>query len=393
MEPADFAFLISDAGHRWLRTVDLTAHDHLWWASELRSHLNAGQVHAVLETVLLRQRAASKFERAAELFFTRDGLEQATGDQLAAYRAKKIRAVIGAGRIADLGCGIGGDAMALAVGGPVVGLDRDFIRLRMAQVNHHRLGLGARFMPLQCDLTQFPPLPVDALFFDPARRDSAGRRFFSTADYQPSLQILERWKSETAHHAVKISPGIDYRELPPVSVAEAEFIAVDGGLKECVLWYGGLKSEAARRATILPGEHTLIQKRGAAEVELPVGRPANYLLEPDPAVIRAHLVGNLGKQLGGWLISPDIAYLTFDQPVNTPLGTLFAIDSWFPFQLKRLKKYVREHNLGVVEVKKRGSPIDPNEMARMLRGRGDQAATVFLTRVQGEPAVLVGRRI
>ncbi len=389
MDLAEFKFLLRD-GRRWLDEVDFAAHDHLWWASELRRHLTPGQVNAVLETVQLREKGARKFSRASQMYFTRDALEQASGESIASYRASRIR-VVNPRRVADLGCGIGGDALALAAHFPVIGLDRDLVRLQMARANHDVYGLMANFDAVQTDLLTQPPLPVEALFFDPARRDTHGRRFFHLHQYRPPLSILDRWRVRTPHQAVKISPGVAYDELP--EAAEAEFISVQGELKECVLWFGGLRSDAARRATLLPGEHTLKIDRTEQPIDLPVSAPGKYLLEPDPAVIRAHLVGELGKRLDGRLISAKIAYLTMDTLSETPFGRLFAVETWFPFQLKRLKRFVREQGIGRVEVKKRGSPLDPNQLEKVLRGKGSRLATIFLTQVKGEPAVIVAHRL
>ena len=62
---------------------------------------------AGLALVDLRQRAAVKFARAGEMFFDREGLEMATREEVARYRAWRLRE---AGDVADLCCGIGGDA-------------------------------------------------------------------------------------------------------------------------------------------------------------------------------------------------------------------------------------------------------------------------------------------
>jgi len=42
----------------------------------------------------------------------------------------------------------------------------------------------------------------------------------------------------------------------------------------------------------------------------PLRPPAAYLFEPDPAVLRAGLVRDLGEQLSAAQLDPDIAYLT-----------------------------------------------------------------------------------
>ena len=65
----------------------------------------------------LRARARAKFGEAADrLYFTADGLEQATRSRWPPAGPRRF-AQAAVRRIADLGCGIGGDLLPLA--GPV----------------------------------------------------------------------------------------------------------------------------------------------------------------------------------------------------------------------------------------------------------------------------------
>lgn len=368
----------------------LNEQSHLAVATRLRQHLTPDQTHAVLETVLLRDKAASKFSRAHQMYFTRDGLEQASGELIAAYRAARF-AQAGRRRIADLGCGIGGDAFALTAVGEVWGIDKDRVRLRLAQKNMGEN--GERFTAVQADLTEWMPSPqFDALFFDPARRDEQGRRLFSVADYQPPLSFWEAWRQVVPHTAVKISPGVAYEELPPAEEAEAEFISVAGGVKECLLWTGALHSGVARRATILPQGVSLTT--AVEPPPIPCSAPKAFLYEPDGAVIRAHLVETVAVQLNAHKLSDDIAYLTSDQWQTTPFARGFVVWDWFPFQLKRLRHYLRAQGVGRVVVKKRGSPLEPDWVRQQLRlkggKKGEKEAVVFLTQFNHDPIVIVG---
>ena len=171
---------------------------------------------------------------------------------------------------------------------------------------------------------------------------------------------------------------------------EVEFISVKGSVREGVLWFGELRSPAGRRATLLPGGDTLTDEKPA---EVAVTAPLAYLYEPDGAVIRAHLVEQLGQRLDATKIDPDIAYLTADHKRSTPYARCYALDDYLPFNLKRLRGYLRQHNVGRITVKKRGSPLDPDELRQRLRLAGEEHRVIFLTRVKGEPAVLIGRAV
>ena len=395
MRPEEFHFLLSPDGQAALAELAAappTPDSHMAVAARWRERLGPERAQAALETALLRQRAAGKFARAAEMFFTRAGLEQATAEPVAAHRAARFAAA-GARTVADLGCGIGGDALALAAtGAAVAGVDLDLVRLMMAAANADAYGLAERFLPIQADLRHLPPLPAEAFFFDPARRAGGGargapsRRLHSVADYQPPLSLIDAWRPVVPRGAVKVSPGIDYAELPPS--VEAEFVSLGGEVKEAVLWYGELRT-AARRATLLPGGHTL---SGDNDEVAPVAAPQAYLYEPDGAVIRAHLVGLLAGQLEAALIDPQIAYLTADALRPTPFARAYAIDDAFPFQLKRLRAYLRQRGVGQVTIKKRGSPLEPDALRQALRLRGENEAVLFLTQVAGRHTVLIGAR-
>lgn len=394
MRPDDVAFVLSAQGRSVvdeLTAEPLSPDALLSTATQLRKHLGAGQAAAALEMALLRQRAARKFSRAERMFFTRSGLEQATAERVATHRAGRFAAA-GMATIADLGCGLGGDALALAGSGAnVVAIDKEWAHAAFAGENADAYGVGERVHPVLADLTALSPLPVAAFFFDPARRTATGphlapsRRLRSVETYQPPLSLIDAWRPTVPHGAVKVSPGIDYAELPPD--AEAEFISLDGDVREAVLWYGDLRAKAARRATLLPGDHTLTDLNPAQTETGPV-QP--YLYEPDGAVIRAHLVGQVAYLLGARLIDPEIAYLTTATAQQTPFARAFRIEDHFPFQLKQLRSYLRERDVGALTIKKRGSPLDVDELRQALRLRGSAHRTVFLTQVMGQHAVLVG---
>lgn len=347
---------------------------------------------AALETAILRGEAAGKFPQAEELFFTREALEQATPAPVSAYRSKRYDPF---DYLVDLGCSIGADSRALAAHAPTLGLDRDLLRLAMARANLHAWAPPHLVQLIQTDLTS--PLPVTAraeiaLFCDPSRREG-GRRVHSVRKYRPALTVIQAWLPRFPALGVKISPGVNLSEIEAYP-AEVEFISLGGELKEATLWFGPLRS-ARRRATLLPGEHTLAADTPFDEpARNPLSEPRAYLYEPDPAVLRAGLVTDLGERLQAAQLDPSIAYLTADQFQPTPFARAWAVEDWFPFQLKRLRAYLRDRGVDRVVVKKRGSPLQPEALIRALRlpgGGGDGALekTLFLTQLRGAPVVLV----
>ncbi len=400
MELTSFRDLLTPAGQEVLAAAEAhqpVERDFLPHFQQLSRRFPRQLAQAALETAILRLEAAAKFPSAGRMYFTRESLEQATSFAVSSYRAVRYRPYA---RIADLGCSIGGDTLALAESGLTLGLDRDPLRLALAAANLHALGLAEKVSFAQAELTEPLSLASDAslaLFFDPARR-TEGRRVFSIKAYQPPLHVVQEWARRFPAIGVKISPGVRMDEVDAYP-AEVEFISLRGELKEAVLWLGPLRT-AHRRASVLKAASgadrateiaTLFADApsGQDRERLPLRAPDAYLYEPDPAVLRAGLVAQLGHQLEGAQLDPDIAYLTADHQVTTPFARSWPVEDWFPFGLKRLRAYLRQRNVGRVTVKKRGSPLVPEELIRKLRLEGAEERVVFLTHLQGKPIVIV----
>ncbi|MGA5416947.1 THUMP-like domain-containing protein [Streptomyces pseudogriseolus] len=388
----DLAPLLTPEGRALLDEVRDTDPAHeLAVATRLRRDHPAELVSAALGQARLRQRAVAKFgaEDAARMFFTPNGVEQSTRRSVAAYRAERLRAA-GVRSVADLCCGIGGDAIALARAGiRVLAVDRDPQTAAAARANAEALGLANLIEVREADVTEVDTSGYDAVFVDPARRSSKRGRIFDPEAYSPPLS----WAVSTAlgasrAAALKIAPGIPHEAVP--AEAEAEWISDGGDVKEAVLWFG--TAPGTIRATLLPGPHTLVS-RGLPDPEVrPVGR---YLYEPDGAVVRSHLVAEVAETLDGGLIDPTIAYVTTDTLTPTPYATAYEITDRLPFNLKKLKALLREREVGVLTVKKRGSAVEPEELRRkaLPKPHGTASVTVFLTRVAGAPTMLLGHPV
>ncbi|MDX3356583.1 methyltransferase domain-containing protein [Streptomyces sp. ME01-24h] len=379
-----FSALLTDEGQSLLASLrDYDPAAELSTATRLRREHDAGLVAAALTQARLRQRAAAKFgEDAHRMYFTPDGFEQSTRASVGRHRAERF-AALGVRRLADLCCGIGGDAIALARAGvEVLAVDRSPLTCAVARANAEALGLAGLIEVRCADVTETAVDGWDAVFADPARRGGRGRVFDPEA-YSPPLSWAVAAARKAPLAALKVAPGIPHEAVP--EDAEAEWVSDHGDVKEAVLWFG--TAPGARRATLLPSGATL-PAAGLPDPEVrPVGR---WLYEPDGAVIRAHLVADVAARVGGGLIDPTIAYVTSDEPHTTPYATGYEITDVLPFNLKRLKALLREREVGVLTVKKRGSAVEPEEVRRRVKPQGPNAATVFLTRVAGAPSMLLG---
>ena len=393
MDLESFRQLLSPTGQEALAAaceLQPREEDFLAHYTALSRRFSAELARPALEIAILRNEAARKFPFAGRLYLTREALEQASSWQVASHRARRYR---GFAHLLDLGCSVGSDTLALSQVAPVTGIDLDPLRLAMAQANLKALPLAGQAGFIQADLTDdlplsLPPLTT-ALFFDPARR-THGRRIYSVRAYQPPLSRIHAWLQGYPALGVKISPGVKLDELVGYD-AEVEFISLNGELKEAMLWFGPLK-RAGYRATLLP-EGQALTDADLPGTPLPLDAPRGYLYEPDPAVLRAGLVAALGSRLGAAQLDPDIAYLTGDQRRDTPFARVWAVEAWFPFQLKRLRAYLRERGVGQVVVKKRGSPLEPEALITSLKLSGDEARTIFLTHLRGKPIVVIAQEL
>ncbi|WP_340558778.1 THUMP-like domain-containing protein [Streptomyces sp. GSL17-111] len=384
-----FRALLTDEGAELLELLrDHDPADELALATRLRRDHPAALVSAALGQARLRQRAVAKFgpEDAARMYFTPDGVEQATRSGVAAYRAGRL-AGRGVRRLADLCCGIGGDAVELARAGvDVLAVDRSPLTCAVIEANAAALGLTERITVRRADVTEVDVDGYDAVFVDPARRGGRGRVFDPEA-YSPPLSWALDVARRVPHAALKIAPGVPHEALP--DDAETEWISVSGEVKEAVLWFGA-GATPGFRATLLPGGHSLL---GAGLPDPEPGPVGRYLYEPDGAVIRAHLVADVARDVDGRLLSPDIAYVTSDVLRATPYARAYEVTDVLPFHVKRLRALLREREVGVLTVKKRGSAVEPEELRRKVRLAGPNAATVFLTRVAGAPTMLLGHPV
>jgi len=384
------ARLRSPEGVNALATAaEVADRDPLVAASAVRARgVDADLAAAALTQVELRRRAVAKFGAAAgRMFFTRAGLEQATRAVVADRRAARLAAA-GVRTMADLGCGLGSDALAAARAGiSVYAVEADPLTAAMAAANAEAAGAGAagRVTVACADATTVRVEDYDAVFADPARRVAGRGRVFDPRAYSPPWDFVAGLAERVPRTVLKLAPGIGHELLPPG--AEGEWVSVDGDLVEAAFWCGPLAA-AARRATLLPGGAELV---GSGVERAPVGAVGGYLYDPDPAVVRSHLVAEFAATVGGRLADPEIAYVYADEPADTPFGRRLEITDVLPFSLKRLRALLRDRDVGRLEIRKRGSALEPDRLRRDLRLSGTEAASLVLTRVAGAPTALLCR--
>lgn len=360
----------------------------------------ADLVAAALTQSRLRAAGQEKFGPfAGAMLFTPAGLEQATRLPVAARHAARFASALGtggAGQVADLGCGIGADSMAIA------GLDLDLLAIERDELTAAVATVNLRHWP-EAEVRHADATATDlsaasgvrAAFVDPSRRSASGRRLLDPRAGSPPLSFVLALASRLPAVGMKTAPGIPRHLLP--DGCEAQWISHAGDVVEAGLWFGLAAREGVRRSALVldgaGGSAELVDDAVEDAERAPVGAVGAYVYEPDGAVIRSGLVGQVAALVDGRLLDPSIAFVTADRLTETPLAAAFAVDEVFPFALKRLRTWCRDNQVGTLTIKKRGTAVEVDQLRRQLALDGDTTATVILTRVAGRQSVIAVRPI
>lgn len=352
---------------------------------------------AVISQVMLRRDAADKLGVVADgLLLSRTGLQQASRPIVAGHRAARLAAA-GRRSFTDLGCGLGIDSLAAARAGlAVVAVEQHPTVAALARWNL-RDRRSARVV-----VGDAIAMPVDedsVAFVDPGRRtgwraDGSARRTTDPAHWQPPWPWVLGLGDRHPATVAKLAPGVPHDVIP--AGCEVEWVSVAGDLVEATVWFPGLTDTPDRRSAVLltPGadpwvpaaRHRLTGSTDSA----PDGPLGPWLLEPDPAVIRAHLIAALCERVRGRTTSPGLAYVTTDERPQTPFARAWHVQDVLPADVRGLRAALRAKGVGSVEIRTRGLDLDPARLRRDLRLRGAGApAHLAVTRVQGRPVALL----
>ena len=370
-----------------------------------RPQADPALVAAVATQERLRERARGRLGAWADALVLSDaGLQQATRADVARYRAGSLRERLGAsgGRVADLGCGLGIDALALAGAGfEVVAVELDDGTADAAIINAE--ASQGRVHVQHGDAMGFDLSECAAAFCDPARRDphgpanregTRGRRESNPEKWSPPWSWVVAL-SERVPTAAKAAPGIDPSLVP--HDAEIEWIACDGEVVEACVWFAPLAGPGGAANPPLSGRSV---HRRATEVladrfesitdadpdDPRWGSVGRVLLEPSPAVRRASLVGALATRLDLRRISVDSSWLTADEPRSSLLVASWQVVDEVPAEPRQLREHLAE--FGSVTWKTRDIGMSAVEMDHRVGHRPHRkgrAVTIAWARTTAGP--------
>lgn len=349
----------------------------------LRHRLDSERAALVLTQLDLRERARSKFTRANEMLFTRPGLEQATSESIARYRAERY---MGASHILDLCCGIGGDLIALAgLKGKTTAVDRDPVHLFLAKHNAHVYHPDAEIKPLLMDVEDVELNNLDAVFIDPARRLGSGKRTGYLSE--PSIEWSVSLAAQVVAVGIKTAPGVPRHMVP--GGWELEMIALGSDLKEAVMWSPRLARGPRRTTVIGEGQIAKLIPHAGDPVPIRDARAGDWLYDVNPAVTNAGLVEDLAREIGAERIDAEIGFLISERSIDHPMVTSWQVLEVLPWHEKRIKEALRSLDIGPIDIRRRGLPGDVPAITKRLRGKGQRRAIIAMTRMRDAPTAII----
>jgi hypothetical protein len=386
-----YRWLIGDEAEIWLQKVarDLAGQPPLPAAVRtLRTQLGTERSALVLEQVELRARAHEKFTLADRLFFTRRGLEQATDDSLANYKAHRFSDLT---EVADLCCGIGGDAMSLAQNHGVDLVDRDEAALLLAAANVERSG-GVLGNKTPGNVAASLITDAGAWHIDPDRRAS-GQRTSRVELGEPGAETIDALRSACANAAVKLAPAA---ETPQHWQAECqrEWIETRGECRQQVAWFGSLaEAPGSLTATLIDSSGEACSYTGQSDAPIHFADEVSaYLFDPSPSLLASRLAGALADALELQALAPRSLYFTGQHAIAHPHLQTFIVEQVLPLDTRQLRAWFQARGIGRLEIKKRGVDITPEALRDQLALAGENVATLILARVGDQAKAIVCRR-
>jgi len=354
------------------------------------------EIEKLLEVVHLRIKGKKKFPRAHQMKFNRDGLAQASSKHVAEYRTWKMRQKLGeVQKSLDVGGGIGGDTIAMALRWKVLSVERNPITMEMLKHNVQVYNanknvdfiLGDILKLLDDSEFQKKLEDINCIFFDPSRR-AKGKRTVKIEEYEPHLSLVEKLKHFSQNICVKIAPGVDLSRIK--YDCDIEVISYKGEVKEVVLWFGKFKTSSDKKvilATKLPEKITWIQK--SKRYNVPVSEPKDFIYEPDPAFIKAHLISDIAEMYDLSQLHKKIAYLTSDSFIDIPILKCYHVLTYETLDYSSINNSLSTLDIGNVDLKARGISVDLKSIQKSIHGNGRKKGLLILTKVLNKPSAII----
>jgi hypothetical protein len=371
----------------------------------LRAHAESDiPVRACIEQIVCRRKALHKLPSLSTTPFLYEplALQQCSGESTARYKA----GILKGSALADLCGGLGIDTLFLAGSFSKVHyceIDPVLCGLFAANIHdsadknsievHH--GDGIEFLHTLSDST------LDWIYCDPSRRDDVGRRvdLFQCQPPVPRYEPLFLAKANAA--CIKASPAFDITKATKVfkSLAEIQVISVDGECKELLLLLkqGRMPDRIPISAIVLQSNSTRV-RRYTNTTGLAPHKPEEtifaddldaYLLDPDPAIVKAGLVWSIGKSHGCAPLSALSPYLTSSHPPTGFPGRVFKVEKTLAWKRKDVHDYLTSTGIRNAIIARRDFPIKPEEIRSLFGLEEGSREYLFFTRIASKKPVCI----
>ncbi len=418
----DLEWLLSPEGIATVESVSESTHSLTSLTSQLRRTMTPARAHMVLEQIDLRRRAAKKFRSAGKMFFDPLRLQQATSDAIAQYKSRWHPT----GTVADLCCGIGGDAIGLKRRRSVLAVDIDPAMCLLTQHNclQH---VGPPVRTVTQDVTKFDLRSCDSWHIDPDRR-SSGSRVCRVEYYCPDVESIDAMLAINEQAAIKLAPGC---RVPKSweERSQLEWIGHEREAKQLVARFDGLATAIGRRtATVLDRKgNRVAQTTGVADVFLPASDSVGERIGDPHAVLKvSQLVGDFAVQHGYQRWSYDAPFLSANAELvdglpdfsttgsaadsrtskrvgeeGEPAGAIGYLVDWYiaidemAFDRKRVKSALRDLGAGTVTIKTHAKLVRPElEIKKLVdsKRRGSTAITLFVLLQRDRVRCVIARK-
>ena len=383
--------LFGERAHRALEDIR-DERDPLKVATRLRGPLEAELARRCAELHELRVRAHSRFFEEVPIFMTAPGLSRASSEAAANARAAHFFDKMPHAWVSDATCGIGADALALSrAGAKVLAADVDPYLAACASAN-----LSAYEHPARVTVAKSlkPRYSCDALYLDPDRRPG-GERTLNPERWSPPLSEALGLALRHEGACLKLAPAMETSGAFPSGGASHhwQWVSVDRSLVELCLWTGALATSSPREALLIRSGAVVARFAGEptpCEVVAAEERPhPAYIHDPDPCLVRSKLLGTLASAHELRALHPMLALLVGKSPVVSPFLDPFRVLGSAPLDPRRVRDMLRAHDVGPIEVRKRGHPDPAEVLARRFKGPGERRAILFIARLdEGHRAYL-----
>ena len=368
-------------------------------------HLSDAEWHWFLQQIEGRERTADKLPTFASIpdwwYPVRLSCEQCSSELTARYKASLLSPLaLGEGkeeRFLDLTGGYGVDTYFLSeqfIHTDYVDQNEELCRIaahnfalsQKSKVERQKLSIAIHNTTAEDFLLSSPcgEAGWGLIFLDPARRDSHGSKVFRIEECTPNVvELLPTLLAHSKRLLIKLSPMLDLTQAV-TSLSQVNWdihiVAIKNEVKEVLLLSGG--TGQITTIDLAQKDQAFVFTREEEQhcgLEIRDGKLANYLYEPNAAILKAGAYKLVAQRFG--LHKLD---------VNTHLYTSRQFIENFPGRVWRITE---KQNLKQANVLTRNYPLTPEQLKKKLHLRDGGTAFVIGCRVAGKPTLLYAERV